>query len=165
MLDNYTLITALHTLKEDLINDIFIVSPVDRIHTRVNYYSMILKNTNNTDSINNLALLQLPQESCLSKTVRILFTNNPHPFYYNFYVTSSVEQEKLLVMYQIKMRFGYSKRQKLTHFFSFQSKSISLKNGLQSPLSSPHKDTTPDAVLYKTFSSKYSSNVIFPCSN
>lgn len=165
MLDNYTLITALHTLKEDLINDIFKVSPVDRIHTRVNYYSMILKNTNNVDTINNLTLLKLPQEPCLSKTLRILLTNNPHPFYFNYYVTSSVEQEKSLVMYQMKMRFGYSKRQKLTHFFSFQSKSISLKNGLLSPLSSPHKDPTLDLPLFKTFSSKYSSNVIFPCSN
>lgn len=131
MRDNYNLIKSLQVLRDDLIKNIYCNSPLNAVSSRVSYYSIILNSTVTNNEMCVLPLLKKPDESCLGKLLRLLLTNNPNPYHFDFYTTSQVNQVKSMVVHLVKLKFGSSHR--LTQ--SWHSKSISLKYVMISPVS------------------------------
>lgn len=122
--DCYRYLISIHILKLEIKKYTFNDEALRVIKERKNYYNFELKSMIKNNPDVNLALVNLQppnKESCYRKCTRLLFTNLPSPYRYDFCLDCSPTKARINVVLQIKQRFGYSKRSSSTCFMSFST--------------------------------------------
>lgn len=115
--DSYSILSSLNNVKQNIMKLTFSQNDYENIMSKRNYYYYI----NNMFSI-----VYTRKESCYDKLYRLLFTNKPKPFYYNFSTKNPLDREEKHVIYKIRGRYGYSKRNSSTFFNTITQKSCKL---------------------------------------
>lgn len=102
-----------------------------------------------------------PIESCADKCYRVIFTNDPPPYHYD-YCPPVIKQKNAMdeVIYYIKQKYGYSSRKSSYNFGSFALilKKSSLLNNNANANASDRKITDINRFNYKKSSGNYQFN-------
>lgn len=118
ILNERLLFYSIYSIQSQLIEyvikrDIFV-----KIHRRIKYYSDL--NSPNIDP---------PPESCINYLERIIFSNNPPPFYFS-YAPYNRKLNPEDILYVIRQRYGYSKRPNRQSSSMLSSKSTRHHNSM-----------------------------------
>lgn len=154
---------VIKSLRKDIMKITLELINVEDILLRKIFYNKIMKE-NVKDERNNI--LYHPKESCMNHLYRVIFTCKPNPYHYDFSIQTSPEKVENDVIFQIKQRFGYSKRGSSTCFYSFTTRSIPVELHSEREQSdktnkSTHSSRISDIFPYK-FSHAIKNNKIFP---
>lgn len=115
-------------MKIDILNYTFDINTFNNIIERRKFFCFEYSSLCLSDNFHSFDLIHPPTESIYKKLGRLLFTNNPPPYHYDFYMDCSPELAKRNFFFKLKQRFGYSVRSS-TYFTSIsKSKSNSIRN-------------------------------------
>lgn len=154
---------VIKSLRKDIMKITMELINVEEILYRKIFYNNIIKENIKNETNNKL---YYPKESCINHLYRIIFTCKPNPYHYDFSIQSSVEKVENDVIFQIKQRFGYSKRGSSTCFYSFTTRSIPVELHSEREQSDKTNKSTHSSIISDIFPYKLShgikNNKIFP---
>lgn len=107
----------LESFRYEIVNKILTENIFLRMRSKIDYYYTTCE------------FIERPKnpETCTDRLYRVLCTTEPHPYHYNYYISTPSVADLELILYEIKQRYGYGLRDRSKSQMSFNRSSKSMK--------------------------------------